>query len=188
MLDFGLAKACRERLLPRFVGIPNPHPGCYGSGCPSRHGSVHEPRAGAGQAVDKRADIWAFGCCLYEALTGKAAFLGETVSDTIVKIVDASRIGMPYPKRHRRPSAVFCVDAFRKTHGRRLHDMADARIEIEEAIAEPSLPEKNQFAFRTLKNGESRCHGSSGYSSGDSPSGRLCADLSPSQRLRFALL
>ncbi len=46
------------------------------------------PEQARGKAVDKRTDIWAFGCCLYEALTGKAAYLGETVTDTIAKIVE----------------------------------------------------------------------------------------------------
>ena len=56
-------------------------------GIDSWHGGVHEPRAGARQAVDKRTDIWAFGCVLYEMLTGRAAFSGETLSDTLAAIV-----------------------------------------------------------------------------------------------------
>ena len=40
-----------------------------------------------GMSVDKRTDIWAFGCCLYETLTGRKAFEGETVSDTISAII-----------------------------------------------------------------------------------------------------
>ena len=44
------------------------------------------PEQARGKTVDKRADIWAFGCCLYEALTGKVAFLGDTVADTIAKM------------------------------------------------------------------------------------------------------
>ena len=46
------------------------------------------PEQARGQAVDKRTDIWAFGCVLYEMLTGRAAFAGETISDTIAAIVE----------------------------------------------------------------------------------------------------
>ena len=46
------------------------------------------PEQARGKALDKRTDIWAFGCCLYETLTGRAAFLGETVSDTLVRILE----------------------------------------------------------------------------------------------------
>ena len=46
------------------------------------------PEQARGKSVDRRTDIWAYGCCLYEALTGKAVFPGETVSDTIAKILE----------------------------------------------------------------------------------------------------
>jgi serine/threonine protein kinase len=45
------------------------------------------PEQARGQAVDKRTDIWAFGCVLYEMLTGHLAFAGETVSDTIAAVL-----------------------------------------------------------------------------------------------------
>ena len=46
------------------------------------------PEQTRGQGVDKRSDIWAFGCVLYEMLTGRLAFRGETISDTIVEILE----------------------------------------------------------------------------------------------------
>ena len=46
------------------------------------------PEQARGQAVDKRTDIWAFGCVLYEMLTGQRAFRGETVSDTIAAVLE----------------------------------------------------------------------------------------------------
>ncbi len=46
------------------------------------------PEQARGKPVDKRTDIWAFGCVLYEMLTGRAAFSGETISDTIAAILE----------------------------------------------------------------------------------------------------
>ena len=46
------------------------------------------PEQASGKRVDKRLDIWAFGCCLYEALTGEKAFAGETVTDTLAAVVN----------------------------------------------------------------------------------------------------
>ena len=46
------------------------------------------PEQARGKAVDKRTDIWAFGCVLYQMLTGRLAFRGETVSDTIAAILE----------------------------------------------------------------------------------------------------
>ena len=55
------------------------------------------PEQARGQAVDKRTDIWAFGCVLFEMLTGRIAFAGETISDTIAAVLGASRTGPRCP-------------------------------------------------------------------------------------------
>jgi serine/threonine-protein kinase len=98
------------------------------------------PEQARGRPVDKRTDIWAFGCCLYEALTGRAAFLGETVTDTIAKIVEREPEWEVLPKRT--PAAIHRVlrRCLQKDSARRLRDVGDAGIEIAEAITEPSGP------------------------------------------------
>ena len=63
------------------------------------------PEQARGQAVDKRTDIWAFGCVLYEMLTGRRAFSGETISDTIAAVLNASRTGRRCLQRFRRCAA-----------------------------------------------------------------------------------
>ena len=95
------------------------------------------PEQARGYAVDKRTDIWAFGCVLYEMLTGRRPFAGETVSDLIAAILDREPDWTALPDGV--PSSVVtllkrCLDRNAK---RRLRDIGDARIEIDDAITKP---------------------------------------------------
>ena len=94
------------------------------------------PEQARGKPVDKRTDIWAFGCVLYEMLTGRQRLRGETVSDTLAAILD-ERAGLERAAAGdaARRSASCCGAASKRTRARRLHDIADARLEIEEALA-----------------------------------------------------
>ena len=96
------------------------------------------PEQARGKTVDKRADIWAFGCVLYEMLTGRSAFAGETVSDTLAAILEREPDWNALPAAT--PSAVrrLLRRCLEKDPRRRLHDVADARIEIEDALATPT--------------------------------------------------
>jgi Tol biopolymer transport system component len=93
-----------------------------------------------GKTVDKRADIWAFGVVLYEMLTGRQMFGGETVSDTLAAVLktdpDWSLLPPETPTAIRRLLRR-CLERDRK---RRLPDIADARLEIDEALAEVPEP------------------------------------------------
>jgi eukaryotic-like serine/threonine-protein kinase len=86
------------------------------------------------QTVTKQTDIWAFGCVLFEMLTGRPAFPGDTVSDTIAAVLsrvpDWPRLPETTPPGVRR----LLQRCFEKDPTRRLHDIADARIEIDDAI------------------------------------------------------
>ena len=72
VLDFGLAKAMSDER-PRAAGARSRTGGCMGTP------AYMSPEQAKGAKVDKRADIWAFGCVLFEMLTGRPAFAGETV-------------------------------------------------------------------------------------------------------------
>ncbi len=143
VLDFGLAKAVES---PAASG-----PGGGLSMSPTL--SIHATQAGvilgtaaymspeqaAGKPVDRRSDMWAFGAVLFEMLTGRPAFEGETVSHVIASVLkdspdlDALPAGVPPPIRRllRR-----CLEKDRKN---RLADAGDARLEIDDALRSPGI-------------------------------------------------
>jgi Tol biopolymer transport system component len=95
------------------------------------------PEQARGQTVDRRTDVWAFGCVLYEMLTGVRAFIGDTISDTIVRVLsvepDWKRLPFETPPAVRR----LLQRCLQKDVNRRLRDIGDARLDLEE----PSEPE-----------------------------------------------
>ena len=90
------------------------------------------PEQARGQAVDKRTDIWAFGCVLYEMLTGRRAFDGDTMSDTLRQHSRArARLGA-LPAATPASIRTLLERCLRKDPRKRLHDIADARIELDD--------------------------------------------------------
>jgi serine/threonine-protein kinase len=99
------------------------------------------PEQARGQAVDKRTDIWAFGCVLYEMLAGKRAFRGETLSDTIAAVLEREPEWQVLPQATPAKTRDLLRRCLQKDSQRRLRDIGDARIEIEEALAAPAVVE-----------------------------------------------
>jgi serine/threonine-protein kinase len=106
------------------------------------------PEQARGKTVDKRADIWAFACVLFEMLTGRQAFAGETLTDIIAAVVKNEPDWTSLPPDT--PPAVRSVlrRCLKKDSAERIHDIADARIEIEEARTEPAALEHGLPARR----------------------------------------
>src|SRR4029077_18525082 len=129
VLDFGLAK-----LDPRGSDDESQAPtitaGDTREGLIIGTAAYMSPEQARGLAVDKRTDIWAFGCVVYEMLCGRAAFSGETVSDIIARILEGEpdwarldpSITIGIRKLLRR-----CLE---RDQRRRLRDAADARLEV----------------------------------------------------------
>jgi serine/threonine protein kinase/Tol biopolymer transport system component len=97
------------------------------------------PEQARGQSVDKRTDIWAFGCVLFEMLSGRAAFGRDTISDTLVAILqdDPEWNALPPMPGALRRLLQHCLE---KDSRRRLRDIGDARLELDhssEAAAKP---------------------------------------------------
>jgi Tol biopolymer transport system component len=126
ILDFGLAKAVTTESSPA-------DPAESRDGVILGTAAYMSPEQARGQAVDKRADVWAFGCVLYEMLTGRAAFAGDTVSDTIVRILerqpDWSALPADTPPALRRVLARCLIKDAKK----RLRDIGDVWLEIDAA-------------------------------------------------------
>ncbi len=97
------------------------------------------PEQARGKVVDRKADIWAFGCVLYELLTRRRAFAGDEVSDTLAFVLTKEPEWAALPPGT--PAAVVRVlrRCLEKDPKRRLHDIADARLDLEEALAAPAL-------------------------------------------------
>jgi serine/threonine protein kinase len=95
------------------------------------------PEQARGKGVDERSDVWAFGCVLFEMLTGRPAFAGDTVADTIAatnrRDPDWAALPADTPPEVQR----LLRRCLQKDPKRRLHHMADARIELEDASVMP---------------------------------------------------
>src|SRR5207302_10602952 len=90
VLDLGLAKS-REPLSASRAGLsvsPTQVLHATGAGVILGTAAYMSPEQARGQSVDRRTDVWAFGCVLFECLSGHAAFAGETVSDLIARILE----------------------------------------------------------------------------------------------------
>jgi len=96
------------------------------------------PEQARGKSVDNRTDIWAFGCVLYEMLSGEKPFQGETVTDVLAAVLTTEPDWERLPDTTAPPIRHLLRRCLQKVPNRRLHAIADARIEIEEAAAEPS--------------------------------------------------
>jgi serine/threonine protein kinase len=90
------------------------------------------PEQARGKPVDRRADIWAFGCVLYEMLAGKRAFAGDDVSDTLAFILTKEPDWRALPTNAPAPVQRLMRRCLEKDRKRRLADVADARLEIDE--------------------------------------------------------
>ncbi len=134
VLDFGLAKggAASADSTPDMSQSPTMAMAATGAGVILGTAAYMSPEQARGKPVDRRTDIWSFGCVLYECLTGAQAFTGETVSDLIAMILqgepDASKLPANTPEKLR----LLLARCLERDAKRRLRDIGDARIEIEE--------------------------------------------------------
>jgi serine/threonine-protein kinase len=147
VLDFGLAKAAG-------IGTPRDLTHAATANVATEEGVIlgtvayMSPEQARGAPVDKRADVWAFGCVLYEMLTGHSPFARRTSSDSIAAILEHEPDWRKLPAATPRPIERLLRRCLEKDIAPRMRDIGDARSEIDEARA--SLSSSGRATSSTL--------------------------------------
>ena len=139
LLDFGLAKALESIVVnsdisssPTFTHMATQAGLILGTA------AYMSPEQAKGRPVDRRADIWAFGCVLFEMLTGKMVFSGESVTDTVAEIIKAEPGWSLIPANTPKPIRTLLQRCLKKDAKQRLQAIGEARIIIEDVLAAPA--------------------------------------------------
>ena len=131
VLDFGLAKATASEGKPvettvtlpgRIMGTP----------------AYMSPEQARGKDTDRRTDIWSFGCIMYQMLTGRLPFEGETATDTLARIIERQPDWDMLPQDTPMNIRVLLRRCLEKNLQQRLRDIGDAAIEIKETLTLPA--------------------------------------------------
>ena len=141
VLDFGLAKAVGATTTPddapAAILISSPTLTMQGTqlGVIIGTAAYMAPEQARGLAVDKRADIWAFGVVVYEMLAGRRMFEGQTISDTLAAVLRADVDWAALPAGLPANILVLLRRCVERDIRKRLRDIGDARLELEQPVA-----------------------------------------------------
>jgi Tol biopolymer transport system component len=133
ILDFGVAKSLRADTPKSPAASAATEPGVL-LGTPA----YMSPEQASGLSIDKRTDIWAFGCLLYELLVGRQAFAGHTASDCLVAVLEREPDMASLPAGTPAGIRSLLSHCLEKDPKRRLRDIADARLAIDDALNQPT--------------------------------------------------
>ena len=143
VLDFGLAKAME------LTGVASPSVSQFSTITSRRddrgrddpwHGRYMSPEQACGKPVDTRADIWAFGCVLYEMLTGRRAFDGQSVSETLARVLEREPDWARLPATLSPALRTYIKRCLQKDPRQRVQAIGDVRLALEGAF-ETALPQ-----------------------------------------------
>jgi tetratricopeptide (TPR) repeat protein len=147
VLDFGLATIATGDGARDMTHAPTVTIGTTREGTIVGTAAYMSPEQARGLAVNKQTDIWAFGCVLFELLTGRAAFARGTITDTLAAIVEREPSWDTLPATTPPLIVRLLHRCLEKDPSRRFHDIADVRHELDDAA---SLPPKTSTWFRWM--------------------------------------
>jgi Tol biopolymer transport system component len=154
ILDFGLAKVWEEELsAPELTHSPTLTSPMTRAGVLLGTAAYMSPEQVHGRAVDKRTDIWAFGCLLFEMLTGSPLFEGREITEVLAAVLrdepDMNRLPRALPRTVPR----LIERCLRRDPLKRLRDIGDARLELEDSDRRPadSHPESRGSSAKVLR-------------------------------------
>src|SRR6185295_6662204 len=156
VLDFGLAKALDPTSagtvdLTAFPTITSPAP-MTAVGMILGTPAYMSPEQTRGQAISKRTDIWAFGCVVFEMITGRMAFPGGTISDTIAAVLERSPDWTALPPATPPPMRHVLARCLEKDPKLRWRDVGDVRMQLDDA--EAWRPKTDSASPKTSRAGE----------------------------------
>jgi len=133
VLDFGLAKSSGAVAQSPVTAEQT----LTGQGTIVGTAAYMSPEQACGREVDARTDIWSFGCVLFEMLTGKRVFSGSTLTETLAAILERQPDWSALPSTTPPVVRTLLERCLRKDVARRLRDIGDARLELEDLLAAP---------------------------------------------------
>ena len=148
VLDFGLAKALDQVTSSRAQDLSDSptitSPANTMRGVILGTAAYMSPEQARGKPVDRRSDVWSFGCVLFEMLAGRRCFeSGDSVSDAIAAVLTREPDWSALPPDTPEPIRRLLRRCLNKNAAARLHHLADARLEIDEALASPIASSAN---------------------------------------------
>ncbi len=156
VLDFGLAKsdvdAAASDVDPTSSPTGSVYLGATEAGMILGTAAYMSPEQARGVAVDRRSDVWSFGCVVYECLTGRAAFRGDTIADLIARILEREPDWSALPTET--PSRVrdLLRRCLRKDAGERPRDIRDVRLDLSEALTQGTKRSEQSIAVIPFNN------------------------------------
>ena len=139
ILDFGLAKAFEDEIPAADISqSPTLTEEMTRAGVILGTAAYMSPEQARGKQVNKQADIFAFGAILYELLTGRRAFQGETITETLAKILEGEPDWKAVPQSVPSRIQELIEDCLEKAPDKRLRDIGNAQIQINRALKKPT--------------------------------------------------